>query len=206
VATLESGSRKMDKQEFINNVRKAQKVSKPLPEYSCADTVSTTATAGTILEAFARNFGANHGIIVESAEELVAKLNELGCKKGVIDEKVENTFGLENSFEVVRQFDRANPDQYDFGVSKASYAIAESGAFVLKDVDTTDRMASIAPWVHVAILNKSDIVRTIEEGLTNVLTDTPYAIFVAGPSKTTDVEGVLVEGVHGPGQQIVFLQ
>ncbi len=196
----------MDKQDFINKVRKAQKISKPLPEYSCADTVSTTATAGTILEAFVRNFGANHGIIVESTDALIAKLNEFGCKKGVIDSKLENTFGLENSFEISRDFDRTNPDQYDFGVSKASYAIAESGAFVLKDCDTADRMASIAPWVHVAILNKKDIVRTIEEGLSDVLSNTPYAIFVAGPSKTTDVEGVLVEGVHGPGQQIVFLQ
>ena len=206
MATLESGSRKMDKQDFINNVRKAQKVSKPLPEYSCADTVSTTATAGTVLEAFTRNFGANHGVIVESIDALVAKLNELGCKKGVIDSKLENTFGLEKTFDVLQDFDRSNPDQYDFGVSKASYAIAESGAFVLKDSETADRMTSIAPWVHVAVLNKSDIVQTIEEGLGKVLNDTPYAIFVAGPSKTTDVEGVLVEGVHGPGQQIVFLQ
>ena len=206
MATLESGSKKMDKQDFINNVRKAQKVSKPLPEYTCADTVSTTAIAGTILEAFARNFGANHGIIVESVDALVAKLKELGCKKGVIDSKLENTFGLEKSFDVSQDFDRSNPDQYDFGVSKASYAIAESGAFVLKDSETADRMTSIAPWVHVAILNKSDIVQTIEEGLSKVLSDTPYAIFVAGPSKTTDVEGVLVEGVHGPGKQIVFMQ
>ncbi len=205
MANLESGSKKMDKKDFINKVRRAQKISKPLPEYSSQDTVSTTATAGTILEAFARNFQANNGIIVENAEELVAKLNELGCKKGVIDAKVEDSFGLENNFEIVREFDRANPDQYDFGMSVASFAIAESGVLALSDKDTADRMASIAPWVHIAIVKKSGIVKTIEEGLSKALNESPYTIFVAGPSKTTDVEGVLVEGVHGPGKQIAFL-
>ncbi len=195
----------MDKKDFINKVRRSQKISKPLPEYSSADTVSTTATAGTILEAFARNFQANHGIIVESAEELVAKLNELGCKKGIIDTKISDTLGLENTFDVVREFDRTEPDQYDFGMSNASFAIAESGVLALSDNDTADRMASIAPWVHVAVVKKSEIVKTIEEGLAKALEESPYTIFVAGPSKTTDVEGVLVEGVHGPGKQIAFL-
>ena len=186
----------MDKKTFIDKVRAAQKSAKPLPEYSEADTVSTTATAGTPLEAFARNFGANHGIIADSPAQLVQKLKELGCKRGVVDAKLADTLGLENEFEIVRDFDRANPDQYDFGVSKASGAIAESGALILKDSDTADRMASIAPWVHVAVVDKSSLVRTISDGLKTVLDGTPYAIFVAGPSKTTDVEGVLVEGVR----------
>ncbi len=195
----------MDKKDFINKVRRSQKTSKPLPEYSSQDTVSTTATEGTILEAFSRNFQANHGIIVENTEELVAKLKKLGCQKGVIDAKVEDSFGLENNFDIAKDFDRNNPDQYDFGMSTASFAIAESGVLALSDKDTADRMASIAPWVHIAIVKKSDIVKTIEEGLSKALNETPYTIFVAGPSKTTDVEGVLVEGVHGPGKQIAFL-
>ena len=169
------------------------------------DTVSTTATEGTTLEAFVRNFSTNHGMIVEDNQQLVQKLKELGCKRGVIDANVEDTFGLENEFDVVRDFDRDNPEQYDFGVSSASFAIAESGVFALSDRDTTDRMTTIAPWVHVAIVKKTDIVKTIEEGLTKVLNQSPYTILVAGPSKTTDVEGVLVEGVHGPGKQIVYL-
>lgn len=204
MANLESGLRKMDKQDFINTVRKAQKISKPLPEYSEADTVSTTATEGSVFEAFVRNFTTNHGIVVESVQELSAKLKELGCKTGVIDSAVAQTFGLENDFSITREFDRSNPEQYDFGISKASYAIAESGSIALQDSNTSDRLVSIAPWVHVAVLQKSDIFATITQGLKNVLEGTPYTILVAGPSKTTDVEGVLVEGVHGPGQQIVF--
>jgi L-lactate dehydrogenase complex protein LldG len=50
-----------------------------------------------------------------------------------------------------------------------------------------------------------------EEVLTNVaqavalLGDDPNIIWVTGPSKTADVEGILIEGVHGPGRQIALL-
>ena len=33
----------------------------------------------------------------------------------------------------------------------------------------------------------------------------PNTIWVTGPSKTADVEGILIEGVHGPGAQIALL-
>ena len=100
--------------------------------------------------------------------------------------------------------DRSNPEVYDFGISRASMAIAESGAIVLKDRDTADRLATIAPWIHVAVVKESDIVPTISDALEKTV-DCPYAIYVAGPSKTTDVEGVLVEGVHGPGCQVCLI-
>lgn len=196
----------MDKNAFINTVKDAEK-SRPkaeLPKFSREDTVSTPAIAGTPKEAFVRNFLASHGNVVESAEALVAFLKDKGCKRGVADAKIDNTFGLENFFKLDREFDRNNPDEYDFGISKASMAIAESGAIVLKDKDTADRLDTIAPWIHVAVLKESDIEQTIYDALEKTV-DCPYAIYVAAPSKTTDVEGVLVEGVHGPGCQVCLI-
>jgi L-lactate dehydrogenase complex protein LldG len=35
--------------------------------------------------------------------------------------------------------------------------------------------------------------------------DDPNIIWVTGPSKTADVEGILIQGVHGPGVQACLL-
>ena len=65
-------------------------------------------------------------------------------------------------------------------------------------------LAALAPWIHVAVLEKSSIVRTIPEAIA-AFDDSPNIIWLTGPSKTADVEGILIEGVHGPGEQIALL-
>lgn len=197
----------MDKQTFIDRISAAESAERkaaPLPNFCAEDTTSTTQTLGSPAEAFERNFKANHGEIIRGIENIAEFLKSKGCKKGIIDAKLENTFKLEEDFEISREFDRNNPESFDFGLSKASFAIAESGAIVLEDTDTSDRLATIAPWVHVAVLNESDILKTVSDALARPLAK-PYAIWISGPSKTSDVEGVLVEGVHGPGIQAVFI-
>lgn len=208
VATSESGLIKMDKKSFIDRIASAENAERKaakLPEFSADDTTSTTQTQGGTFDAFERNFKANHGEIILGCENLLEFLKSKGCKKGVIDAKLENTFGLEEHFEISREFDRNNPESFDFGISTASFAIAESGAIVLEDAATADRLSTIAPWIHIAVLKKSNIVRTIADALSKPF-PAPYAIWISGPSKTSDVEGILVEGVHGPGIQAVFIE
>lgn len=33
----------------------------------------------------------------------------------------------------------------------------------------------------------------------------PYGVWCTGPSKTADVEGLLIQGVHGPGEPIALI-
>ena len=193
----------MDKRDFLERIRAAEKSragNRP-PAFDDSETVSFAALGeGSAREIFERNFSRNRADVIGSAEKLADFLKSRGCKKGVVDAALDTTFGLERHFEVSRDFDRGAPDSFDFGITRAAFAIAESGAVVLKDSSTSDRLAGIAPWVHVAVVDEKSIVMTIPEGLAKMV-DCPYAIAISGPSKTTDVEGVLVEGVHGPGVQ-----
>jgi L-lactate dehydrogenase complex protein LldG len=69
---------------------------------------------------------------------------------------------------------------------------------------TSRRLAALAPWVHVAVVERSTIFSDLPAAVAALGTD-PNVIWCTGPSKTADVEGILIEGVHGPGAQIALV-
>jgi len=101
-------------------------------------------------------------------------------------------------------YQREDVDIYHVGITRAVGGIAETGTIVLKDRETSARLGFFAPWVHVAVLEKTALVPDVPTALTT-LGDDPYVTFITGPSKTADIEGVLIEGVHGPGIQACLL-
>ena len=95
-------------------------------------------------------------------------------------------------------------DEYAFGITRAAGAIAESGTIILHDATTSRRLAALAPWVHVAIVERAAIFPDLPQAVAALGND-PNVIWCTGPSKTADVEGILIEGVHGPGVQIALI-
>ncbi|AHF90270.1 lactate utilization protein C [Opitutaceae bacterium TAV5] len=101
-------------------------------------------------------------------------------------------------------FDRARVDDYEFGITRAAAAVAETGSLVLSDASTSSRLAALAPWVHIATLTRAQLHATVADAIA-ALPDDPNIVWCTGPSRTADVEGILIEGVHGPGEQIALL-
>jgi L-lactate dehydrogenase complex protein LldG len=95
-------------------------------------------------------------------------------------------------------------DDYQFGITRAVGAIAETGTLILSDTTTSRRLGALAPWVHIALLRREEVLTNVAQAVA-LLGDDPNIIWVTGPSKTADVEGILIEGVHGPGRQIALL-
>lgn len=95
---------------------------------------------------------------------------------------------------------RAQVDEIDAAFTLAHGAIAETGTIILTDESTPDRLAALAPWTHIAVVRKDSIRRSVADALA-AMPDDPNIIWVTGPSKTADVEGILIQGVHGPGVQ-----
>ena len=90
---------------------------------------------------------------------------------------------------------------FEYGPTKDYGSETAHGSIVINDASTSSRLAALAPWVHVAVLRAGDLWPDIPTALAN-LGDDPNSIWITGPSKTADVEGILIEGVHGPGEQI----
>lgn len=140
----------------------------------------------------------------DQVDALVAFLVKEGSTFGYCDPALANLFDGAEGITFDTEFDHAKINDYTFGITKASAGIAESGTIMLKDTETSARLGALAPWIHIAVIDEADIVPHIPAAIER-FGDDPSIIFATGPSKTADVEGILIEGVHGPGIQIALV-
>ena len=192
----------------IDAATAALKTKAPMPDYDVSITHSLPRLEGSdLLEIFRRNFQAVNGKVMESTAQMIDFLKTTRHTRGYCDPALFNTIGTQliaAGLGVSTDFDRTRYDDYLFGITRASGAIAESGSLILDDDRTSRRLAALTPWIHVAVLQRDEIHRTISDALA-ALGNSPNIIWCTGPSKTADVEGILIEGVHGPGEQIALL-
>lgn len=144
------------------------------------------------------------GKFFNSIEKLGEFLKQEGSTFGYCDPALAQQFENWDGLVYETNFDETKINDYTFGITKASAAVAESGTIMFKDSETSARLGALAPWVHVAVISEADIIGTIGEAIARFGND-PSIIFATGPSKTADVEGILIEGVHGPGIQIALV-
>ncbi|WP_374166615.1 lactate utilization protein C [Arcticibacter sp. MXS-1] len=94
----------------------------------------------------------------------------------------------------------------DLAILKAEFGVAENGSMWLPE---TNMMQRALPFItqHLAlVLNKAAIVATMHEAYLHEQSSNPgFGAFIAGPSKTADIEQSLVLGAHGPRSMTVFL-
>ncbi|GEM_PF-650891 len=90
----------------------------------------------------------------------------------------------------------------DFSVVKARFGISSHGTAMILSSPEQPRMLSLAPMLLIVLLKKEDVVKSMVEALNAVKKESDgklpsNMLFVAGPSRTADIELVTVFGVHG---------
>jgi L-lactate utilization protein LutC len=96
----------------------------------------------------------------------------------------------------------------DLGVTGALLGVASSGSILVSAAASSSRLASLLPPAHLAILPEDRLVAGFEELFATVggyLDAASSAVLITGPSRTADIEMVLVRGVHGPRHLHVLL-
>jgi len=108
--------------------------------------------------------------------------------------------------------DRTMSASYDAaaGVTDVAGAIAETGTLIYQGEPARGRGLMLVPPVHVAIVYADQIVADLLDHMRRMRQARPADLpagqtLITGPSKTADIEGVLVTGVHGPGRVVVLL-
>ncbi len=114
---------------------------------------------------------------------------------------------------ILRQELRQHLIQSYMGITSADFCVAQSATLVMRTRPDQPRAVSLVPSIHVAVITLDQIMESLEElyfrlnwdpkeqadGLTNCMT------FISGPSKTGDIELVMVHGAHGPRQLITYV-
>jgi L-lactate dehydrogenase complex protein LldG len=89
------------------------------------------------------------------------------------------------------------------GITCADYALADTGSLVMLSSIEEARMISLLPPAHIAIVPRNRILTGLDELLIRVPNPadlTSSMVLITGPSRTGDIEQILVRGVHGPGE------
>ena len=199
-----------DREQILGRVRSAlaplpQRA--PLPDWERELVrLRQSQPAADLWEVFAARFKSVNGTPLGGAADLTALIEAQGWMHGYCDPALwpQVKPAMPAGVTVETTYDRTRVDDYAFGITRATGAIAETGTLILTDKDTSTRLGALAPWAHIALVRKAEIFPDIPAALAALPAD-PNIVWVTGPSKTADVEGILIEGVHGPGVQAALL-
>ncbi len=159
----------------------------------------------------------------ENDEELKAVITDIVQEKGISSYAIWesdyiNSTGLKELLnrEGLKQIISCDKNEIagaGMGITGADYAIADTGTLVLLTDEDSPRSVSLLPPIHLAIVNKTDIVSDIRElfiilkQMLDTGRDVPSCMtFITGPSRTADIELNLTLGVHGPKELYVIIK
>lgn len=154
--------------------------------------VQTPAEAGKLIAQIAQETGANK--IAAAPSPLVKKCLE----------------GTSMPVPVCTENLRTHAEDAHIGLSEMDMAVADTGSLQQDCTDINQRLVSMLPNVHIALVKTTSLVRDLKEAFAKLDRQKDrmpgYACFITGPSRTADIERVLTIGVHGPYElRIIFI-
>lgn len=90
------------------------------------------------------------------------------------------------------------------GITGTDWFIAESGTLVLHPRQGMSRLVSLAPPVHIAVIEPGQVLPSLDElfaieRAANIEGTLASSVnLISGPSRTGDIEATIIKGIHGP--------
>lgn len=98
----------------------------------------------------------------------------------------------------------------DVGISYAEYLVAQTGSAILVANNNEPRLLSLLPEASIIISEAANLVSDLSEAVKllknrNLFVESNCITVISGPSRTADIEKILVTGVHGPKKLYVII-
>jgi L-lactate dehydrogenase complex protein LldG len=191
------------REEILNAVVDNQPINVPLPEIGFLDSEYIY-----LAETFINTLTGIGGNVVP-VENMLDVQAYILQKFYISSRTVTTVRSLKNVAELLLKYSTPSHglNNIDYAIIDSHCAVAENGAVWVTEKGIGYNR--VLPFIcqHLAVVvNARDIVPNMHAAYEVINTDDyGYGTFIAGPSKTADIEQSLVLGAHGPRSMTVFL-
>lgn len=180
--------------EILGKIKSLKLEEKPLPE------TPDFAVSPNLEETFIKSILSNKGEIL-TLRELEEKIHS-GAFPNVYSKLPEFEYGTNQELPT----DPHELADLDLAILRGQFGVAENGAIWMDDADLGLRAV---PFIaeHLAILlDRNQLVGNMHQAYQKVgMAESGFGLFIAGPSKTADIEQSLVIGAHGAKSLLLIL-
>jgi len=113
-------------------------------------------------------------------------------------------------FEVAAGYDKQELEKCPVGVTACEALVAQTGSVLISAASAGGRALSILPPHHIVVATREQVVPDLTAAFARAreiygARIPAFLSFITGPSRTGDIERILVLGAHGPKRLSIFL-
>jgi L-lactate dehydrogenase complex protein LldG len=182
-----------DRNKILDAIRSNKPALTPAPEIF----ISYEKNKAELVKEFTEKLISIGGQVVQSNIDLVRKeLFESIERQEYAVNNVPELGGINS--EILFTDTAASLSKVDRFFIKSTLGVAENGAVWIQENEMMNRLLPFICQHLVVVLNANDIITNMHEAYKRIRdTDAGFHVFIAGPSKTADIEQSLVIGAHG---------
>jgi L-lactate dehydrogenase complex protein LldG len=195
----------MSREKILAAVKANQFDHAELPDLEILN--SLTASEGALVQQYTAIASAGGSFVYEVADhEAIKTILHKEFKQGVkiisgIKELDDYTFAGNVTDELAHSF-----ADVELTILQSYLGVAENGALWLTETQMNVRVLPFISQHLAVVISKDNLVPIMSQAYAKIgSAEYGYGAFIAGPSKTADIEQSLVIGAHGPRSLSVFI-